>query len=226
MSAITATSATTTANGLSTSTSTGSALKSLDQNFDQFLRLLTTQMQNQDPLKPMDNNEMTQQLVSFANVEQNISTNTKLDKLISLQQGSMTGNNLSYLGRMVEATGDKIALVSGVADLFYNVPTVGTGARIDILDSSNNVIRSISGADATAGEHRVVWDGKNDAGTSVSDGSYRLNVAITSADPNKPIIAETRSSGYVTGVDMTDGSTVLSLGKIRIKVEDVLGVRT
>lgn len=226
MTSITATTPTVTTNGSTSSGTTGSALKSLDANFDQFLRLLTTQMQNQDPLKPMDNNEMTQQLVAFANVEQNIATNTKLDKLITLQQGTMTGNNLGYLGRMVEATGDQVALVSGVADLFYNVPTAGTAARIDILDSNKKVIRSISGADASAGEHRVVWDGKNDAGTQVDDGTYRLNVAITSPDPNKPILAATRSSGYVTGVDMTDGSTVLSLGKLKIKVEDVLGVRT
>lgn len=70
----------------------------LAEDFDQFLNLLTTQLQNQDPLNPMDSNEFTNQIVQFSQVEQAINTNQKLDSLVSLQLASISGAALNYVG--------------------------------------------------------------------------------------------------------------------------------
>src|ERR1700744_3656694 len=84
------------------SSSTQSAAQSqLSGNFDTFLTLLTTQLQNQDPLSPMDSTQFTQQLVEYSQVEQQINTNTNLTSLISLQQAGAGAASVGYLGKNV-----------------------------------------------------------------------------------------------------------------------------
>src|SRR5476651_11105 len=84
-------------------------------NFQQFLQLLTTQLQNQDPLSPMDTNQFTQQLVAFAEVEQQLKTNTDLDQLVSLNKTSQATAALSFVGKQVTADGSTTQLKNGVA---------------------------------------------------------------------------------------------------------------
>jgi flagellar basal-body rod modification protein FlgD len=79
--------------GSSATTSTAASSAKLTQDYNSFLKLLTTQMQNQDPLSPMESTEFTNQLVQFSQVEQQISQNTKLDKLVSLQNNNHTRAN-------------------------------------------------------------------------------------------------------------------------------------
>ncbi len=79
-------------------------------NFDTFLQLLTTQLQNQDPTSPMDTNQFTQQLVQFSQVEQQISTNDNLKSLIALGQSRSSADAVSYLGKTVTLTNGKAAL--------------------------------------------------------------------------------------------------------------------
>src|SRR5215470_14788285 len=75
------------------------AQKTLSSNFDTFLTLLTTQLQNQDPLQPMDSNQFTQQLVEFSQVEQQINSNKNLESLISLTKYQTNQSAVSYLGK-------------------------------------------------------------------------------------------------------------------------------
>src|SRR5436190_1843670 len=90
-----------------------SSLAKLSGNYTQFLKLLTAQLQNQDPLKPMDTAQFTQQLVQFANVEQSIATNKNLENLVTLQQASQNAQATSYIGRTVESVGATQSLVNG-----------------------------------------------------------------------------------------------------------------
>ncbi|MGB1540522.1 MAG: flagellar hook assembly protein FlgD, partial [Rickettsiales bacterium] len=82
------------------------ARSKLSGDFDTFLLLLTTQLQNQDPIEPLDTNEFTAQLVQFANVEQAIDTNSNLETMISMQQGTQINNAVNYIGNFVEAKGN------------------------------------------------------------------------------------------------------------------------
>ena len=95
---------------------TAAAQDKLATDFSQFLSLLTTQLQHQDPLSPMDTTEFTNQLVAFTGVEQQINTNQKLDSLVSLQLGNAMGSALGYVGLDV----------SYISSEFYND---GNGAR-------------------------------------------------------------------------------------------------
>ncbi|TVQ38780.1 MAG: flagellar hook assembly protein FlgD, partial [Geminicoccaceae bacterium] len=84
--------------------------QSLAEQFDGFLVLLTTQLKNQDPLSPMDANEFTSQLVQFTGVEQSVNINQKLDRMLALMGADRLGPGTAYLGKEVEAIGDKVVL--------------------------------------------------------------------------------------------------------------------
>src|ERR1700734_3492026 len=91
----------TSSTGTGSSTTGNSAMDQLSGNFDTFLQLLTTQLQNQDPLDPMDSNQFTQQLVEFSQVEQQINTNTNLQTLITQGTTNASAITTSYLGKNV-----------------------------------------------------------------------------------------------------------------------------
>ena len=99
--------------------STSFATSSLAENFDTFLTLLTVQLQNQDPLDPLDTNEFTSQLVQFTAVEQAIATNNNLESLIGLTELSHAATRISYLGKEVEAPGSTSYLTDGKAEWSY-----------------------------------------------------------------------------------------------------------
>ena len=192
----------------SKTTGTASTLKGLNDNFDQFLTLLTTQMKNQDPLQPMDTNQMTEQLVAFTNVEQNIATNTRLDKLLKLQELGAASTNLAYLGRLVTFEGDKFQYTEGMtsAPLGYELETEAKTVRVDILDSQGRIIRSMEGATTAGTRHTVNWDFKDDAGRDVQPGEYRLNIAPRGATETDLIKSKTYSFGVVNGISGGSGS--------------------
>lgn len=189
-------------------TGTSTSLKGLNDNFDQFLTLLTTQMKNQDPLQPMDTNQMTEQLVQFTNVEQNIATNSRLDKLLKLQESGAASTNLAYLGRLVTFEGDKFSYTEGMtsAPLGYELETEAKSVRVDILDSQGRMVRSMTGETGAGTKHTVSWDFKDDAGNKVQPGTYRLNIAPKGATETDLIKSHTYSFGVVNGISGGSGS--------------------
>src|SRR5882724_12406573 len=94
----------------------------LGTDFKTFLTLLTTQLKNQSPLSPLDTNQMTQQLVSFSQVEQAINTNDKLSSLLALQQADQSVTALPLVGHIVEYSDNQAALLNGTAEFAYNLP--------------------------------------------------------------------------------------------------------
>ncbi|WP_372398751.1 flagellar hook capping FlgD N-terminal domain-containing protein [Azospirillum sp. HJ39] len=194
---------------------TATATKGLGDNFQTFLTLLTTQMRNQDPLKPLDTNDLTKQLVDFANVEQNIGTNSRLDKLVQLQGAGTASTNLAYLGRLVAFQGDTFQYASGMtqAPLGYELETSAKSVRIDIIDAKGNIIRSMKGETTAGTKHSVNWDFKDNDGRAVQPGSYRMNVAPVAENKDDTIKATTYTFGTVAGIGTNkDGETVLNIG--------------
>src|SRR5918911_3460789 len=118
---------TTTSNSIATATTTAAQqtpkqkTTGLGENFDTFLKLLTTQIKNQDPLQPLDSNQFTQQLVQFSQVEQAINTNDKLSSLVTLQSTNQMVNSLSLVDRTIEFTGDTAPLSNGQAKWSYTL---------------------------------------------------------------------------------------------------------
>ena len=133
---------------------TGSSAASarLAEDMDNFLTLLTTQLQNQDPTNPMDSKEMTNQLVQFSQVEQQIQQNKNLEQLLALQNHSATASAVSYIGRQVQMPGNASMLENGGARFGYSLSEPAQSVTLMVLDSSGKAVFQTDGL-SDAGRH-------------------------------------------------------------------------
>ena len=110
---------------------TGStALNSLSANFGDFLKLLMTQLQNQDPTSPLDTNQFTTELVQFSSVEQQINTNTSLTQLIQLTQGSEVMQASAMTGKRVTVSSDHVPLQNGKGTIQFTAPAIAKAVSL------------------------------------------------------------------------------------------------
>lgn len=197
---------------------------SLADNFYTFLQLLTTQLQHQDPLSPMETAEFTNQLTQFSQVEQAIKTNTQLETLISLNQTSQALSALNYLGRTVEATGDATNLSGGEAMILYSLPPGTAAAILTIRGGGGGPVCAIT-AETGDGRHEFMWDGTNDQGTLVPDGAYQVSVSALDGDGNVIPGALTGLAGIVDEVITESAPAVLMVGDVPIEIGDIVAIR-
>jgi flagellar basal-body rod modification protein FlgD len=207
----------------SSSTSTAASSAKLTQSYDSFLKLLTTQLQNQDPMSPMESSEFTNQLVQFSQVEQQISQNSKLDKLVSLQNNNQTQASLGFIGLDVEATGNAFTYDGKPVKMSYTLPEASTSTRIQIKNEKGVTIQTLDGARTTS-RQEVTWDGKKADGSVAEPGSYSMTVIAPKAD-SKLMTAKTTVFGRVSGIEAGNGVTTLMMGKVPVKMEDVVNAQ-
>lgn len=193
----------------------------LNQDFDDFLLLLTTQLQNQDPLSPMDTNEFTNQLVQFSGVEQQIKTNSNLENLLAMQTLNMTALGVSFIGKTVEVTGDTFAMTgAGDATLSYVMPGDATAATITITDEDGKTVYSAE-AEKTAGRHDFTWNGLDKDGNPVAAGNYTVTVSATNATAQSLNVI-TSVPGYVSGLESDDnGNLMLVINGKKVPLTEV-----
>jgi len=195
----------------------------LAENFDNFLKLLTTQLQYQDPLSPIEANDFVSQLVQFSQVEQSINTNKNLEKLLGLQQGNLTSVGIDYIGKTVEADSDLGNLANGKAEFSYDLKQNAASTAIAIVDEKGHAVATFQG-DTGAGRHDFVWDGKDGDGNTLPDGAYRFVVAALDKDGGQIGTAITATS-KVTGVENGENGLLLVFDKIKVPFEKIKSVR-
>jgi flagellar basal-body rod modification protein FlgD len=200
-----------------------SAQQQLSGNFDTFLTLLTTQLQNQDPMSPMDSNQFTQQLVQFSQVEQQINTNDNLKTLITQGTNQTGAYAVSYLGKQVTIFNGNSALAGGNAEWHYNLPTTAANTVLTVTDKNGQTVYSKAGETA-AGNHVFDWNGTGTNGQTLPVGTYKLTVSSAAAD-GTPVTSTAWSTGTVTEVDMTGPTPQLLVGPMAVALTDVGGVQ-
>lgn len=196
-----------------------SSLGGLGETLDNFLLLLTKQLQHQDPLSPLDTNDFTQQLVQFSGVEQQIAMNQKLDDLISLQVGNHAIGALDFLNTSVEAASSQIWLADGESTVTYDLAHTASIAQLVIRDADGRIVRTLD-IDGTAGAHSVTWDGADDNGSDLPDGIYKIEIKAVDSD-GAAVAAATGFRGTVSGVELDGGDIWLSIGDLRIPIGKV-----
>lgn len=212
-----------TATGNANGTQSGtSAMNQLSSNFDTFLQLLTTQLQNQDPLNPMDSNQFTQQLVEFSQVEQQIDTNTNLQTLISQGQNQSGAYATGYLGKTVTVTGGQGALTNGQAQWTYNLASAATSTILTVTNAQGQVVYTGSGA-TSAGNNTFTWNGEDNNGNQLPDGTYTL--AVSASNAGSAVTSSVSFSGAVSEVDMSNGSPQLSIGAMQVPLSSIGAVQ-
>jgi flagellar basal-body rod modification protein FlgD len=180
-------------------------------NFQSFLTLLTTQLQNQNPLDPLDTNQFTQQLVEFAGVQQQLNTNDSLATLVSLQQTTQSTQALEFVGKSAAVNGATAPMVQSQAAWELSFPS---DASATITISAANGQTAFSGDfNITAGKNQpFIWNGLGSDGTTKwPDGNYTISVVAKDAN-NNPVAVATQIVGTVNSVDLTQSPPLLSIG--------------
>ena len=198
------------------------AMKKLSGNFSTFLTLLTTQLKNQDPTSPMDSNAFTQQLVMYSQVEQQIDTNSNLKTLIGQGTSNAAAVTTGYLGKKVSILNGNAALTNGAATWTYNLEAAAATNQVSITDSKGKLVYTGSG-ETTAGNHTFNWNGKDNNGNQLADGSYTLNVAATGG-AGGTVTSSVASAGVVSQIDMTGSTPKLVIGSMEVNLSDVAAV--
>jgi flagellar basal-body rod modification protein FlgD len=209
--------------GGATNQLTGNALQQLSGNFNSFLSMLMTQLQNQDPTNPMDSQQFTTELVQFSGVQQQVATNTNLSQLIQLQQGNDIMQSASMVGQKVQVQSSQIALQSGKGAISFTT-TASEPVNIQITDAAGRTLRTAS-VTSKAGANSWTWDGSTDSGGSAPDGAY--NIAVTTPDGSgKGTAVPFTVLGTATGIAKGTGTSGINvnLGKLSADMSTVQSV--
>lgn len=211
---------------LDAANSVANSKNKLAKDLDSFLQLLTSQLKNQDPLSPMDSSEFTNQLVQFAQVEQQIGINDSLASLLGLTQQSIVSNSVNYIGKVIEGESGQVPLQDGKLKAAYGLMTEAQKVTIVVRNQDGDIVYSRpmeAAGDKSEGVHSFEWNGKDSNGNQLEDGPYSVSVTALGAD-EEPVENYITAFGRVTGVTSINGATVLLMGKVGIPVEKVLSV--
>jgi flagellar basal-body rod modification protein FlgD len=170
----------------------------------------------------MDSSTFTQQLVEYSQVEQQIDTNTNLQSLIKQGGSNASAVATGYLGKNVSVTNGNASLASGAAAWTYNLGTASATTQISITDSNGKVVYTGAGA-TTSGNHSFAWNGQDNNGNQLSDGTYKMTVTATDAG-GAAVTSSVASAGTVTQIDMTSGTPQLVIGNMEVGISDIAAV--
>jgi flagellar basal-body rod modification protein FlgD len=193
-----------------TTSSTASSTKTtgIADNFQTFLTLLTTQLQNQNPLDPLDTNQFTQQLVQFAGVEQQLKSNDQLKSLIDIEKSAQATQALVYVGNTVAVDGSTAQFDKSATWNFTSEKD--TTATITITSSTGQT--AFTGTyPLKQGNSSFVWDGKGNDGVQWPAGTYTMSATGKDSSGNTVAIS-TEVQGIVDSVDLTASPPLLSIG--------------
>jgi flagellar basal-body rod modification protein FlgD len=187
-------------------------------NFTAFLQLLTTQLKNQNPLDPLDTNQFTQQLVQFAQVEQQLKSNDQLAALVALQKTAQSTAALDYVGKTVVVDGTTAQLANNSAVWSFSAPRPAA-ATFNIKNAAGQLVYS-SNYTVNPGRQDFVWDGRGTNGTRWPDGSYTMSITATDAN-GQPMAISTEVQGIVDAADLTQTPPLLSIGSQNFSLDRI-----
>jgi flagellar basal-body rod modification protein FlgD len=199
-----------------------SANSTIAGNFQTFLTLLTTQLQNQNPLDPLDTNQFTQQLVQFAGVEQQLKANESLSSLVSLQQAVQSTQALNFVGKTAVVDGDTTALTNSKAAWNLDVPT-DSEVNVSITNSTGATVFNGKYSLKAGATHTFSWDGLGNDGTQWPDGNYKLTATAADSSGN-PVAISTQIAGLVDSADLTQTPPLLSIAGKTYTVSQIKGI--
>ena len=211
--------------GTSTSTSTSSAASKADELKNQFLGILLTQLQNQNPLDPMDTKEFTGQLAQFSSLEQQIDTNDKLDSLLSSIGSSNTTSAFTYIGKEATIDSNMTTYQSGKADWTYDLPSDAKTVKIKVTDAAGNTLFTSTQNKMDAGSYGFEVSA-SDFNPAPAEGSI-LKLSIDAADADgKTIATKVHTTVTIDGIETTSSGVDMRAGNLLFSMKDIKKVST
>lgn len=216
---------------LNTSTSysqTSNSTSNSDMGKAEFLEMLVAQLQNQDPLSPMENQDFAAQLAQFSSLEQLSQINTSLESGMEVDMllTNSVNNTLAtnFIGKQISSYGDNISLLSGESrSVNFILQDYAEKVEINIYDAAGNLVRTIEAAGLDGGNQSLSWDGKNDQDAELPGGNYRFEItAKDSSDSDIGVVTVTK--GIVSSVRYANGQAILMVNGKEISLSDVLEI--
>jgi flagellar basal-body rod modification protein FlgD len=191
---------------------------------DDFLNLLVTQLQHQDPLNPAESTEFTAQLAQFSSLEQLNNINDNLKNMELFQTSVTNSQAVSYIGKEITAKGNTVQLESGQpAECHFEIGARAALAVISVYDATGGFVKSFETGPLDSGRQSAAWDGTDRNGNAASPGFYRFEVQAVDTD-NESVSVTPFLSAVVTGVSLKDQTASLITGLQTIAIDDVIAV--
>ncbi len=211
------------------SSTTGATTSSDTLGKDEFLKLLISQLQNQDPLEPMKDQEYVAQLAQFSSLEQLQIMNTTLTQNAQYSALlSQTINNTmatSLIGKEITADCNSVGVTSGSgADITFKSGGFAVSGIITITDANGTIVRSLDVSNLQSGSNSVHWNGKDDLGNDVASGDYTYQVDLKDTDGTAVTVSNYRT-GTVDSVKYVDGQAYLLVDGAYIPLAQVREVK-
>lgn len=179
---------------------------------DRFLKLLVTQMKNQDPLNPMDNAQVTSQMAQLSTVTGIDKLNATVQALSDSMAAAQSLQAASMIGHAALVPGKEIDLLKGQSDAAVELAQPADKLTVTISDSKGNVVRTLQVGAQDAGVVGFKWDGTDNTGAAVADGAYTFSAtAVLGGKSSSPT---TLSYGLVNSVSLTSSGAMLNMGSL------------
>jgi flagellar basal-body rod modification protein FlgD len=189
---------------------------------DEFLRLFVAQLQHQDPLSPLEPNELTAQLAQFSSLEQLTGVNARLDALATATKETGSSSLLGLIGREVTIDGSQLALADGeAAPVSYTLTENAQTVTATVRAGDGSVVRQVDLGSKGSGSHTFEFDGKATNGSPLPDGLYRLEIAAAATKGAAPTNLSLTARAMVDGVDLASDPPALLAGGLRILLAQV-----
>jgi flagellar basal-body rod modification protein FlgD len=189
----------------------------------QFMTLLVAQMRNQDPLNPMDNNEMTSQIAMLNMVSGIDNLNKTLNNMSTSQQLGDSLKATDLIGHSVLVPSSKVVLNNGRADFSVDLAGDAQNVNLMVLDKYGVLVKSFDIGSQTAGIHSLNWDGFSDNGTQLVDGSY--SIKVDAQKNGQSVDATTLAADTVNNLGLSGGLATLQLSKLgNVGLSDIRAV--
>jgi flagellar basal-body rod modification protein FlgD len=195
----------------------------LNTSYSDFLTLLTTQLQHQDPTSPMDSNAFTQQLVSMTGVQQQLLTNQLLQQMVTSNSSSISGS-VGLIGQTVTATSSSATLANGAANWNYTLPSAAAQGNATVTNAAGAVVYTSALTGLSSGSNSFSWNGKDMSGNQLPDGgAYTL--AVTASDSSGNAVTPTLTiTGKATAVEVVSGAPNVTINGTQVPVTNITGV--
>ncbi len=195
---------------------------------EEFLSLLLTQLQMQDPFEPIDNEAMIAQLAQFSSLEQLENMNASLGENLEMDLvlGQLLNNTMAttLIGRQVTVSSNAFHLGNdGSADLGYRLMGGALEVKASVFDAAGKLVAEVEGLGGESGDHTFAWDGTDLNGNSLPAGVYTFSVSATAGDET-PVHAMETINGVVEGIRYENGNARLVLGEDEVLMSAVLQV--
>ncbi|MBI5491399.1 MAG: hypothetical protein HY893_00540 [Deltaproteobacteria bacterium] len=187
---------------------------------DSFLKLLVTQLQNQDPLNPTDNTQFVAQLAQFSSLEGITNLNTSMDSVSKGMASLESYNSAGLVGRVVKAGGNQFGFAGSPVVFGYDLANTAASTSINVYDGAGRAVKNITMGPAQGGYYEVNWDGTDDSGNVVSPGAYTFTVNAKDAN-NSVVGALPYVTGLVSSVTLDAGKASLNVGGTVVSMDNV-----